>query len=78
MRQKQGKSATFNSLGAVRASNAALHFPSMGGADAHWRSVMFEFVFMGIVVGALAVGLVTRVALRQSYLPDPHQLGLGA
>jgi hypothetical protein len=39
---------------------------------------MFELVFMGAVVGALAVGLVTRVALRQADLPDPHQPGLGA
>jgi hypothetical protein len=39
---------------------------------------MFELVFMGAVVGALAVGLVTRVALKQADLPDPHQPGLGA
>jgi hypothetical protein len=77
MRQKQGKAPICNGLGAVRARNAALHFPNMGGAEAHWRSVMFEFIFMGVVVGALAVGLVTRVALRQADLPDPHQLGLG-
>ena len=37
---------------------------------------MFEVVFMGVIVGTLAVGLVTRAALREAGLPDLHHPGL--
>jgi hypothetical protein len=48
----------------------------MEGAKAHRRIVVFEIVFIGVVVGALALGLVTRAALREAGLPDLHQPGL--
>ena len=37
---------------------------------------MFEVVFLGVVMGTLALGLVTRTALRTAHLPDPRQGGL--
>lgn len=37
---------------------------------------MFEVVFVGMVVGSLALGLVTRIFLREARLPNPHQPGL--
>ncbi len=37
---------------------------------------MFEVVLVGVVMGTLAYGFMTRVALREARLPDPRQPGL--